>query len=582
MNIYKTWVTALSLFILIVSCKKEDTNTLTVNPTQIEFDEEGGFASMTIITNADTWDVLNQSPDWINLSKKTGPKNETLVNIEVNTKTLEPRTSKLTVTAGNAEPVEVAVSQLASTYLYDIECNMLELTFTRGGNSKNLNFSTNAPSWNISCEDDWLTFSDTTGTNGENTITITALQNPSENARDAKVTIAAEHAISHEINITQSGKLYPDYNTSPLPPDETGMTSTAQQLAAKINIGWNIGNTLEAIGGETSWGNPMVSKELIQLVKQSGFNAIRIPCSFNQYMENRTTAKLDGDWLNRVKQVVQYCVDEDMYVLLNIHWDGGWLENNVTTAKQEENNAKQKAFWQQIATHLRNFDEHLLFASANEPNVDNATQMKVLNSYHQTFIDAVRETGGKNTYRVLVVQGPNTDIEKTHTLMTDFPKDGTPNKLMAEIHYYTPWNFCGMTQDESWGDMFFYWGNGYHSDTDPDRNATWGEENLVNELLAKMKNQFVDKGIPVIMGEYSATRRSNLTGDKLTNHLESRAYYHYFITKQAKAYGLLPFYWDNGGTGDFGSGIFDRTSNQVFDQMVLDALIKGANGADYK
>ena len=112
-----------------------------------------------------------------------------------------------------------------------------------------------------------------------------------------------------------------------------------------------------------------------------------------------------------------------MYVILNIHWDGGWLENNCTQDKEEEVNARQEAFWEQIATTMRDFDEHLLFASANEPNVDNATQMAVLESYHQTFIDAVRSTGGKNSYRVLVVQGPSTDIEKTNQLMTTLPTD---------------------------------------------------------------------------------------------------------------------------------------------------------------
>jgi len=212
--------------------------------------------------------------------------------------------------------------------------------------------------------------------------------------------------------------------------------------------------------------------DLIKLVKQSGFNAIRLPCSWNQYAD-QTTAQINSNWLNRVKEVVQYCVNNEMYVILNIHWDGGWLENNCTQDKQEENNAKQKAFWEQIATQLRGFDEHLLFASANEPNVSDASQMAVLLSYHQTFIDAVRSTGGKNAYRVLVVQGPNTDIETTNRLMNQLPIDKIPNRMMAEVHYYTPWNFTGMTKDESWGNMAYYWGKDYHSITDPARNATW-------------------------------------------------------------------------------------------------------------
>jgi endoglucanase len=312
------------------------------------------------------------------------------------------------------------------------------------------------------------------------------------------------------------------------------------------------------------------------LVKQSGFNAIRIPCSWYQYMENSTTAKIETSWLARVKEVIQYCVDNDMYVLLNIHWDSGWLENNCTEDKQEQNNAMQKAFWEQIATYMRDFDEHLLFASANEPNVENATQMAVLKSYHQTFIDAVRSTGGKNSYRVLVIQGPSTDIETTNELMTSLPTDEISSRLMAEVHYYTPWNFCGLTEDASWGNMFYYWGSDYHSTTDATRNANWGEESTVDNNFALMKAQFVDNGIPVILGEFGAVRRSSLTGDALTLHLASRAHFFKYVTKQAKANGILPFYWDAGGMGDNGSALFNRNTNTVFDQQALDSLVQGA------
>ncbi len=335
--------------------------------------------------------------------------------------------------------------------------------------------------------------------------------------------------------------LYPNYNISPSKPDSVGMSSSATQLAAKIKLGWNIGNTMEATGGETAWGNPMVSRELIDLVKKSGFNAIRIPCSWNQNLASSSIAKIKADWLKRVKEVVQYCTEKNMYVLLNIHWDGGWLENNCTLVKQAENNAKQKALWEQIATQLRDFDEHLIFAGANEPNVENVEQMAVLNSYHQTFINAVRSTGGKNSYRVLVIQGPSTDIEKTNTLMLSLPNDTIPERMMVEVHYYTPWNFCGMNKDESWGKMFYYWGKPNHSTTDIERNPTWGEEETVDANFKLMKAQFVDKGIPVILGEFGATPRRNLKGEALAKNMLSRAYYLRYVTKQALSNGLLPF-----------------------------------------
>jgi endoglucanase len=368
---------------------------------------------------------------------------------------------------------------------------------------------------------------------------------------------------------------YPSYNTSPLPADATGMSSTAVQIASNIKLGWNLGNTLEAIGGETAWGNPLTTQALIDKVKASGFNAVRIPCSWDQYADART-AQIQDAWLNRVQQVVQYCINDGLYVILNIHWDGGWLDGHINTRDQAAVNAKQKAFWEQIATKLRGFDEHLIFASANEPPVENATEMSVLLSYHQTFVNAVRSTGGRNTYRTLVIQGPSTDIDKTATLMSALPSDPTANRMMAEVHYYAPWQFCGLTADASWGTMFYYWGNGYHSTTDPSRNATWGEESYVLEEFQKMKTKFVNNGIPVVLGEYGVIRRTTLAGDALTLHLASRAYWNQYITQQALAHGLVPFYWDNGYLSNHEFGIFNRQNNTVGDQQVLNALVLGA------
>jgi aryl-phospho-beta-D-glucosidase BglC (GH1 family) len=371
---------------------------------------------------------------------------------------------------------------------------------------------------------------------------------------------------------------FPSYNTNPPPADATGMASNAVTLAGKIKAGINIGNSLEAIGGETAWGNPPITLAQIQLIKQNGFTAVRLPTSWDQYADQRT-GKISDAWLARVKQVVQWCVDSGLYVIVNIHWDGGWLDNNITSSAQASVNMKQKAYWEQIATTLRGFDEHLMFASANEPPAKDATQMAILMSYHQTFVDAVRSTGGRNAYRVLVVQGPSTDIDLTYNLMNRMPTDTVTARQMAEIHYYTPYQFTLMTADATWGNQFYYWGTGYHSTTDTAHNATWGEEADLDALFAKMKQKFVDKGIPVVMGEFGAIRRSTtLSGDNLQLHLNSRAYFLNYASRQAVANGLLPFYWDAGGTGNNGSAIFDRNAGTVFDQQALDALIRGANG----
>lgn len=373
--------------------------------------------------------------------------------------------------------------------------------------------------------------------------------------------------------VSQPVSIYPSYNTSPKAPDASGMGNNAVQLAAKFKLGWNIGNTFEAPGGETGWGSPVITEEYIKFIKRQGFTAIRLPCAWNwHHLSNEATAQIDPQWLNRVKEVVGYCVKNDLYVLLNIHWDGGWLDDNINRAKQDSINAKQKALWEQIATTMRDFDEHLMFAGTNEPPAGNAEQMAILATYHQTFINAVRSTGGRNSYRVLVVQGPSTDIEKTDSLMSSLPTDRVKDRMMVEVHFYTPFQFCLMLDgDANWGKMFYYWGARHHSTVEPDRNATWGEEVEVIRGFSKMKKKFTDKGIPIIMGEYGAYRRNGSAHvpKDLAVHNDAVDHWITFVTRQAIAHGLKPFWWDTGGA-------LDRRNYTVRDQRTMNALAAGA------
>lgn len=346
---------------------------------------------------------------------------------------------------------------------------------------------------------------------------------------------------------------------------------TAQQVAGQMTVGWNLGNTLEAICGENAWGNPNTSQALINAVKAAGFNTVRIPCAWDCHTSNGV---IDATWIARVKTVVDYCINNNMYVIINIHWDGGWLENNCTPAAQNAVNAKQQNYWTQIANYFKNYNERLLFASANEPAVSDATGMSVLLSYHQTFINAVRATGGNNSSRSLIIQGPSTSIDNTYNLMNTMPTDQISNRLMMEVHYYAPWQFCGLTADASWGTMFYYWGNGFHSSTQTDRNSTWGEESEVERALGLMKTKFVDQGIPVIIGEYGAIKRTNPAN--LSLHLASREYFNKYVTSSAKNKGMVPVYWDNGAS-DF--GVFNRSNAAVSDQGVITAIMQGAGGS---
>lgn len=458
-------------------------------------------------------------------------------------------------------------------------------TIPEAGGTVTLAFTTNA-AWNVDTIGiKWLHLSQTSGSEGNAKIDLTAAANITGAGRSVLLKVTSANGQQRRVTVIQNPRIYPSYNTSAKAPDATGMGSTAMQLAANIKMGWNIFNTMEAPGGETGWGNPVITQQLIDLVKQSGFNAIRIPCSWNAgHLSNPATAQIDAAWLARVKQVVQYCINDNMYVMLNIHWDGGWLENNcnATGAKQDSIDAKQKALWEQIATTMRDFDEHLMFASANEPNASDAVTTNTLMRYHQTFINAVRSTGGKNSYRTLVIQAPSTNIELANQFLSpvnvykyaNFPIDPTPNKMMLEVHYYAPPNFAILNADASWGKEWYFWGAGFHTKNPLflDRNSTAAtEEGYVNSVFRSLKVNFVDKGIPVVLGEYDAGDHA----DKLIGYpadsllsVNSKMHFYRYVTQQANVNGVRPFLW--------ASNIFNRTNNTIRNQRALDSLKKGA------
>lgn len=450
------------------------------------------------------------------------------------------------------------------------------------GEESTLNVSMNGSKWVVTSDQTWCTVSVKSTFQTYIQVIVTSASNTTKNERTANLTFVMDAKKTVNVAVVQEGQkeLYPDYS-SRIAPDASGMVSSAKVLAAKMFAGWNLGNTLEVPGDETAWGNPKVTQKFIDSVKAAGINAIRIPCAWDSYIENVSTCKLKASWLARVKEVVDYCFKNGMYVIINIHWDGGWLQENPTYAKQYAVNARQKALWQQIAVSFRDYDEHLLFAGTNEVNIGSTTPAEenfiVQMSYNQTFVDAVRSTGGKNAYRNLVIQAFNTNIDlavSNLTVSTDTIKD----RLMVEVHYYDPWDFCGLETDQTWATVKYLWG------TDYDQYGTissWGQESYVLTQFQKMKTNFVDKGYPVILGEYGAIRRSSLTGNILEHHLASRAYYFQYVARQAKNYGMIPFYWDNGYTGNNGSAVFNRSDGSVFDRQALNAYITGASAGTY-
>jgi endoglucanase len=332
---------------------------------------------------------------------------------------------------------------------------------------------------------------------------------------------------------------------------------TAIQFSRQMGAGWNLGNSLEAMGpgNETAWGNPVVTQQLINSVKAAGFDTLRIPVAWSAF-SNASNFTIDTAWLNRVEQVVNYGLNAGMYVMINEHWDGGWLNHPFYTNQTSLNN-RLSIMWTQIANRFRNYDNRLLFAGTNEvmnegdygtPTVEYYT---VQNSFNQTFVNAVRATGGNNTNRFLVVQGFNTNIDHTVNFFV-LPHDpaGGGNKLFVEVHYYDPYNFTlnAGSNVTSW----------------PSTVETWANEPWVDSQFQKMKANFVDRGIPVILGEYGVVSRFSVA-----NHEQSRIRWNQYITSSAWSHGMVPVYWDNGYTGDGGMGLFDRNSGaQVYPSLV--------------
>jgi endoglucanase len=422
---------------------------------------------------------------------------------------------------------------------------------------------TSTTSWTVDNSSDWCSVV-SLGNNGHKLV-LGIQQNNDTSERTAIITVTAGSTVK-EVKIRQSGNVI----TYSIPPDQTGMRNISSiDLAKEMKIGWNVGNSLEAIGGETAGGNPMITQRLIDAVKQAGFNAVRIPVAWSRFTD-ASSFKIDTNWMARVEEVVNYVLKDNMYAIVNIHWDGGWMQ--PTYAKQDYVNNRLAAMWRQIAVRFRNYDDHLLFAGTNEVmvegdyNTPKTEYYTVQNSFNQTFVSTVRSTGGRNVYRNLIVQGFNTNITYTAGFnIFKMPLDVNQKKLMVEVHYYEPYDFTlnGNSTITQWG----------KTATDPSKTEKGGDQSYADEKFGEMKTKFVDNGYPVILGEYGAIARLNL-GSSAANaeHAGYREYYIRYITRSAINNGLIPFYWDNGFTGDKGMGLFDRASGAVAYPEIINAI----------
>ena len=382
--------------------------------------------------------------------------------------------------------------------------------------------------------------------------TVNANLTPEVRTATVTFTLDANPELSVSVAVNQLGQV-----------QTTG--KTAKQVAKEIYLGWNLGNSMEAEGGETAWGNPTVTKQLIDGVKAQGINAVRIPCAWNQHLVDidNPNAGFDPAWVSRVKEVVGYVLDNDMYAIINIHHDQGWLEEHPFEADKDAVNARQRVLWTMIANEFKAYGDKLMFAGVNEvhkPDWSNPTDanIKVQESYLQTFIDAVRATGGNNATRNLIV--PTYACNPWFGLqMMTVPTDNVADHLFVEVHFYDPMTMTHDGTETLWGHR-----KGY-------TESTTQQEDYIDDLFGQLKSHFVDNGYPVILGEYGTKNNSSET-----HVLESESYYVEYVTSAAKKAGMVPFYWDN-GTPQLGSfGIFNRNSGAVGASHLMDGLKRGA------
>ena len=370
-----------------------------------------------------------------------------------------------------------------------------------------------------------------------------------------------------------------------------GAQPTAQQWNKNM-VGWNLGNQFEcsapgqdgetmAIGmpdnsikAETAWGNPVVTKKVIKAVKEAGFTAVRIPIRWQCHITNPMAMSIDKAWLARIKEVVGWCLSNDLKVIINTHHDK-WLEGRPTYQFKEENNQKLALLWLNIASEFAQYDYRVAFAGTNEVHIkDNwgkpeAENLDVQNSYNQTFIDVVRATGGNNLKRHLIVQtyvcNPDFGLyDNAFIIPTDVEGNGN-DYMSVEFHYYTPWDDAGEGK-------YYYWGEPYKQYGE----ASPSDEKTMTTFFDKVVDTWASKGLGIVMGEWGVTDHTK--GSQSDVQRENATYYCKFLVSEARKRGFSTFVWDNNSFGNGGEkfGIFDRERGmKVKNSWVLNGIMEG-------
>lgn len=337
-----------------------------------------------------------------------------------------------------------------------------------------------------------------------------------------------------------------------------------------MGYGINLGNTLESCGDwinstqvskyETAWGSPVITREMINGYAAAGFGVLRIPVAWSNLMSTDGSYTISPDYIARVKEVVEWTLDTGTFAIINIHYDSGWV--NAFPENETESMRRFKTMWSQIADAFKDYGERLIFEAQNEElgwetiwnkwsgsnGDDKKASYALVNEVNQAFVDVVRGSGGNNPRRHLLISGYNTDIGLTCDELFKMPNDPA-GRMAVSVHYYDPTTLTVIEEDTDWGKA----------------RTTWGSAADIATLesnVAKLKNRFIDNGIPVIVGEYGCFGK-NKTRETIESYLID-------VSSRMYAIGACPILWDTAGDE------YDRRACAFRDPDFIAELIRPA------
>ncbi len=347
----------------------------------------------------------------------------------------------------------------------------------------------------------------------------------------------------------------------------------AMAFLKKMGVGWNLGNTFDAyddgfmgdgLDMEKRWVGVKTTKEMIAKVHEGGYTTLRLPVSWHNHVSGEDF-RTDPAWLDRVQEVADYALEEGMYVILNTHHDVGSAYYYPNSENAEVSDRYIRSIWQQVAERFKDYDEHLIMESMNEPrlkdtedewvfNADKDTCIEAaacINRMNQLFVDTVRASGGNNANRYMMVPGYAASVDGALNRHFKLPRDQADNRIIVSVHAYTPYPFA--LQDGG---------------TDTFALTDIGQTSEINRFMISLYKTYIARGIPVVIGEFGARAK----GDNLQSRVNFAAYY----TANASARNIPCVWWDNNAFKGGGElfGLLNRRKCEWAHPDIVEAMVK--------